>query len=112
MATTDKGRRKQFANRTVRKSVTRAASPRAVSGGGKKVRLWSPSRPERPEVDPLYLEVRQLLERDKRSVWAKANASGVSTTTIYNWQRHKTKRPSGVCLQMVAAAMGKRIRLE
>ena len=75
------------------------------------VRLWSPSRPERPDVDPLYLEVLSLLERDKRSVWQKANASGLSTTTIYNWQRHKTKRPSGVSLQMAAAMLGKKITL-
>jgi hypothetical protein len=77
-----------------------------------KVRLWSPSRPERPEIDPLYLEVRRLLERDKRSVWVKADVSGLSTTTIYNWQKHKTKRPSGVALQMAARMLGRRIRLD
>lgn len=75
-------------------------------------RLWSPRRPERPEVDPLYLQIRQMLEADKRSVWAKANASGLSTTTIYNWQRHKTKRPSGVSLQMAAKMLGRKIRLD
>jgi hypothetical protein len=75
-------------------------------------RPWSPSRPERPEVDPLYSEVLALFERDNRSVWEKANASGLSTTTIYNWRRGRTKRPSGVSLQMAAAMLGRRIRLD
>lgn len=77
-----------------------------------KVKLWSPERPERPEVDPLYWEIVQLMEHDRRSVWSKANESGLSTSTIRNWQRHKVKRPSGVSLQMAARMLGKRIRLE
>lgn len=76
------------------------------------VRLWSPSRPERPDVDPIHVQIMQLMERDKRSVWLKADASGLSTTTIYNWQRGKTKRPSGVSLQMAAAMLGKKITLK
>jgi hypothetical protein len=76
-----------------------------------KPRLWSASRPVRPEIDPLYEELLALLDRDKRSVWQKANASGLSTTTIYNWQNGKTRRPSGVSLQMAAAMLGKRITL-
>lgn len=84
----------------------------AKKGNKPAVRLWSRNRPARPEVDPLYLEVLRLLERDKRSVWAKANASGLSTTTIYNWQKHRTKRPSGVSLQMAARMLGRRITLQ
>jgi len=76
------------------------------------VRLWSPQRPERPEVDPIYLQLMKLMERDKRSVWQKANESGLSTSTIYAWQKHKTKRPNGVSLQMAAKFLGKKIRLE
>lgn len=76
------------------------------------VRLWSPSRPERPDRDPIHVEILRLLERDKRSVWEKANASGLSTSTIYAWQKRKTKRPSGVSLQMAAAMLGKRITLK
>lgn len=116
--------RSRFINKHQRKSIGRengtAPAPRTIAraetrpvrGGGKHVRLWSPQRPERPEVDPIYLEVLQLLERDQRSVWTKANESGLSTTTIYNWQRHKTKRPSGVSLQMAARLLGRRIVLE
>ena len=78
----------------------------------KKHRLWSPSRPMRPEVDPLYSSLLRLLEQDQRSVWQKANDSGLSTTTIYNWQRGKVKRPSGVSLQMAAKMLGKKIKIE
>lgn len=82
-----------------------------MSKKASKPRRWSPSRPQRPEVDPLYSELLQLFERDQRSVWEKANASGLSTSTIYNWQKHRTKRPSAISLQMAAAMLGKRIRL-
>lgn len=75
-------------------------------------RLWSPHRPQRPDVDPIYKEILKLVKRDRRSVWDKANDSGLSTTTFYNWQKGKTKRPSGVSLQMAAKMLGKRIRLE
>lgn len=75
-------------------------------------RHWSPRRPERPEVDPLYVQLLRLLERDQRSVWAKADVSGLSTSTIRNWQKGKVKRPSGVSLQMAARMLGKRIRLD
>jgi hypothetical protein len=78
----------------------------------KYVRLWSPHRPERPDVDPIHVQLMKLLDRDKSSVWEKANASGLSTSTIYNWQKRKTKRPSGVSLQMAAKFLGKKIRLE
>lgn len=83
-----------------------------VNRNGRKVRLWSPRRPARPEVDPLYEQLVRLLERDKRSVWAKADASGLSTSTIYKWQKRAVRRPSGVSLQMAARLLGKRIRLD
>jgi len=78
----------------------------------KYVRMWSPHRPERPETDPIHVELMRLMDRDNRSVWQKANESGLSTTTIYNWQKHKTKRPTGVSLQMAAAFLGKKIVLK
>jgi hypothetical protein len=76
------------------------------------VRLWSPYRPERPDIDPLYEELVGMFNSDDRSVWDKANDSGLSTTTIYNWRKGKTKRPSGVSLQMAAAMLGRKIRLD
>jgi hypothetical protein len=77
----------------------------------KYVRLWSPSRPKRPETDPIHVEIMKLMQSDPRSVWQIANESGLSTTTIYNWQNHKTKRPTGVSLQMAAKFLGKKIKL-
>jgi DNA invertase Pin-like site-specific DNA recombinase len=78
----------------------------------KYVRLWSPNRPERPETDPIHIEIMKLLQSDPRSVWEIADNSGLSTSTIYNWQNHKTKRPSSVSLQMAAKFLGRKIRLE
>lgn len=75
-------------------------------------RPWSPGRPERPDEDPIHVEIMNLLEKDKRSVWEKANESGLSTTTLYNWQKRKTKRPTGVSLQMAAEMLGRRITLK
>lgn len=77
-----------------------------------KPRLWSPHRPERPEEDPIHIEIMSLFDRDSRSVWEKADASGLSTTTIYNWRKRKTKRPSGVSLQLAAAMLGRKIVLK
>lgn len=79
---------------------------------GKKVRHWSADRPERPDSDPIHKQIMDLMSGDTRSVWQQANTSGLSTTTIYNWRKGKTKRPSCVSLQMAAAALGKKIRLE
>ena len=76
------------------------------------VRLWSPYRPERPDADPIFLEILAELDGDHRSVWAMANESGLSTTTLYNWRKRKTRRPSGVSLQMAARMLGKRIILK
>lgn len=78
----------------------------------KKTRLWSASRPVRPEVDDIYLQIRQYLLRDTRSTWEKANMSGLSTTTIRNWETNKVKHPQGTSLQMAARLLGKRIILK
>jgi hypothetical protein len=78
----------------------------------KPVRLWSPHRPERPDSDPIHLEIMALLDSDPRSIWDKADASGLSTTTLYNWRKRKTKRPTGIALHMAARMLGRRIRLD
>lgn len=77
-----------------------------------KTPLWSPDRPEKPSVDPIYDQIRTLLLMDKRSTWAQANVSGLSTATLNNWQRGKVKRPQGVSLQMAARMLGYDIVLE
>lgn len=76
------------------------------------VRLWSASRPERMEEDPIHVEIMKLMDRDTSSVWEKADKSGLSTSTIYNWQKHKTKRPTGVSLHMAAKFLGRKIVLK
>lgn len=78
----------------------------------KKATLWSPDRPQKPSTDPLYEQIKDLLAGDTRSTWAKANVSGLSTTTLTNWQRGKVKRPQGVSLQMAARMLGYEIVLK
>ncbi len=80
--------------------------------GKKYFRMWSPHRPERPDQDPIHVEIMSLLEKDPSSIWDKANESGLSTTTLYNWRKHKTKRPTGVSLQMAAKYLGRKIVLK
>lgn len=77
-----------------------------------KATLWSPDRPVKPSTDPLYEQIKELMAGDTRSTWAKANVSGLSTTTLTNWQRGKVKRPQGVSLQMAARMLGYEIVLK
>ena len=72
---------------------------------------WSKDRPKKPDVDPIYLELANALIRDSRSVYAKANISGLSPATINNWQQMKVRRPQGASMQMCAKALGFRIAL-
>jgi hypothetical protein len=76
------------------------------------VKLWSPYRPQRPAVDPLYQDILEIFNADTRSVWTKANESGLSTTTIYNWRKGKTKHPSSTSLQLAAKMLGYTIKFE
>jgi hypothetical protein len=76
------------------------------------VKMWSPYRPQRPDVDPLYLDILDIFNADTRSVWNKANESGLSTTTIYNWRKKKTKHPSSTSLQLAAKMLGYSIKFE
>lgn len=72
---------------------------------------WSKNRPRKPEVDPLYKKVVGLMERDKRSLYAKANVSGLSTSCLRSWQMGKVKRPQSVSLQMAAKMLGYELTL-
>ena len=69
------------------------------------------TRPVKPDVDPLYLKVVDLLARDRRSTHAKAAVSGLSTATLNNWALLKVRRPQSVSLQMAARALGYRLEL-
>lgn len=74
-------------------------------------RLWSPRRPQKPDTDPLYIQIVKLIQRDKRSRWSKANESGLSETTLRNWENGKVRHPQGVSLQLAARMLGKQIKL-
>jgi transcriptional regulator with XRE-family HTH domain len=56
--------------------------------------------------------VAALLERDRRSTWDLANDSGLSPSTIRNWERGKVRNPQSVSLQMAARSLGKRLVLK
>lgn len=76
-----------------------------------KKEKWSKDRPVKPDVDPLYLELVEALQRDRRSMYAKANVSGLSQATLNNWVKRKVRRPQGVSMQMCAKALGLKITL-
>lgn len=67
---------------------------------------WSKDRPQRPDRDPMLDDVLALLAADKRSNFAKANVSGLSPSTLKNWENGKTQRPQGVSLQMAFKMLG------
>lgn len=67
---------------------------------------WSKDRPVKPDRDPLLADLVPLLERDKRSYFAKANVSGLSPSTLKNWETGKVRRPQAVSLQMAYKMLG------
>lgn len=71
---------------------------------------WSKFRPTRPEEDPMLPDLLQLLAQDKRSVFAMADSSGLSTSTIRNWKNYKVRRPQSVSVQMAYAMLGYELR--
>lgn len=78
----------------------------------KNFRSWSAGRPHKPTEDALYLEVRKRLKYDNRSTWAKADVSGLSTSTIRNWENGKVRYPQAASLQMAAHMLGYEIVLK
>lgn len=71
----------------------------------KKVQ-WSKNRPKKPDIDPLLVQIQSALGGDKRSKFKLADASGLSTSTFYNWEKNKVKHPKGMSLQMAGAMLG------
>lgn len=71
---------------------------------------WSKNRPNRPDEDPMLPDLLQLLAQDNRSVFAMADASGLSTSTIRNWKNAKVRRPQSVSVQMAYAMLGYELR--
>lgn len=72
---------------------------------------YDKSRPIKPERDPLLDEVVQLMSRDPRSRFAKANISGLSPATLKSWESRRVRRPQSVSIQMAAAALGYKLAL-
>lgn len=68
--------------------------------------VWSKTRPQKPTRDPLLDDLLPLLAADKRSTFAKANVSGLSLSTLRNWQNGKVSRPAGVSLLMAYRMLG------
>lgn len=75
------------------------------------VTSWPKDRPSKPDIDPLYSEIVRLIRDDNRSRYAKACVSGLSPSTLKNWEDGKVRRPQGVSLQMAAQMLGYNIEL-
>jgi hypothetical protein len=71
---------------------------------------WSADRPKRPDHDPMLGDLRELLARDGRSFYAKANVSGLAPSTIKKIVDGTTRRPQGVTVQMAYAMLGYSVR--
>lgn len=67
---------------------------------------WSKDRPQKPNRDPMLDDLLPLLVADPRSNFAKANVSGLSSSTLKNWVDGKVNRPQGVSLQMAYKMLG------
>jgi len=72
---------------------------------------WSPDRPVRPERDPLLEEIVELLARDNRSRWTKTNVSGLSPTTLRNWECGRVRHPQAASIQLAARMLGCELRI-
>lgn len=89
--------------------LTRMEKRKALRKEARKKREWSPTRPTLPDEDSLFSQVLVLLNKHGGSVWEKANMTGLSTSTLYNWQNRATRYPRAVSLQMAAKALGARV---
>lgn len=70
---------------------------------------WSKDRPQKPDVDPMLSDLREALNSDKRSMFAKANVSGLAPATIKRIQEGITRRPQGVTYFMAYKMLGYRL---
>jgi hypothetical protein len=49
-------------------------------------------------------------DNQKRSIKALSDDSGISSTTLYNWFKGKTKRPQSLSTRFVLEALGVRVQ--
>lgn len=60
------------------------------------------------DKDPTLIELLILIEKSGKS-WARiSRETGVSYTTLRNWELGKTRRPQNVTMEFVARAVGYR----
>lgn len=71
---------------------------------------WSRDRPQRPIRDPMLHDLLELLRADRRSRFAKANVSGLSPSTLKNWEMGKTRHPQSTSVQMAYKMLGYELR--
>jgi len=67
---------------------------------------WSKDRPRKPDIDPMLEDLLPLLKTDGRSTYAKANVSGLSPSTLKNWEMGRVRRPQSVSIQMAYRMLG------
>lgn len=65
----------------------------------------------KPTYDPLYHQVVEAMARDPRSKAKFARESGLSSTTLRNWENGVTRYPQAMSLQLAARAMGLKLVL-
>lgn len=75
-----------------------------------KHQSWSKDRPLKPARDPMLDDLLNLLSADRRSNFAKANVSGLSPSTLKNWESGKTRHPQSVSVQMAYRMLGYRLQ--
>ena len=63
------------------------------------------------DKDPIIDKIRTVVEDSNESYNAIHAASGVSTTTLYNWFHGKTRRPQFATVNAVALALNHELRL-
>lgn len=68
-------------------------------------------KPTKPLIDPLLQQIVPLLRGDPRSNHALANVSGLSASTLRNWENGKVRRPQAVSVAMAARALGYSLEL-
>jgi hypothetical protein len=71
---------------------------------------WSNDRPIKPVRDPILDDLLPLMRADRRSTFAKANVSGLSPSTLKNWESGKTRHPQSVSVQMAYKMLGYELR--
>lgn len=73
-----------------------------------KVKAWSVTRPVRPDEDEVFLKAMDVVEQGfkGRTMWERADQTGLSVSTLSKHRQLKTKYPRLISVQMQLAALG------